>query len=100
MTQEETLNHPQYFNSKYTFPGEEWQQIKYKDCTRYWKSTYYRIKNMDTGHILKPISQGRFRSLSVSLYGDNKKPNCILFSTLFKDFTFKEEYHEFIYDAF
>lgn len=100
MTAKEIINHDQYLDGSFLFPNEKWNKFKYLNCTRYAMSNCYRVKNTETGRILKPCTKGKFRGLSLTLYGDDRKANSILMSKLWDDFDYTEKYTEYIYGAY
>ena len=103
MTAENAYSHPNYLNSNYSFTGERWVDIE--GLLKYQQSNYYRVRNKQSGHIMKPFEHGARKKFVFKLRDENDKIRTVLAKTLFEDFDIPTRYalngnSGFIWDAF
>lgn len=105
MTAIDVYDHERCLDFNFNFKGEIWEHIDKKVFPDYMKSNFYRVKNLRTGHMVKP-GEWKYRSKHVfRLVNSSGKIKYVYANTLFHDFNIETMYEsnnksEYIYGAF
>ena len=105
MTAVEVYDHKRCLDYRFNFKGEIWESLDKDLYPDYMKSNFYRIKNVRTGHILKP-GEWKYRCKHVFRLTNNQgKIKYVYAQKIFDDFNLNTMFElnnksEFIYGAF
>lgn len=105
MTATDIYEHPEYYNTKFQFPNEQWRPLHRKRFNRYKQSNCFRIKNEDLDIIMKPCDYIWSNKMTFKLRDDEGKVHTISTKELFDGFDVDTQHKankgsEFIWGAF